>query len=227
MTNLKVPRKYQLEAMVQWLLVSIAYLPMWLLTFFPMAFIVAYTAKKTTNCYGESTKAHDKKYVDQGSSGIWWYMSSPLKFVDGWNNLEDGTLGEPSGKHSARCKGKEASFWNQYSWLCRNPYNKGKRTSEFFSCFVDNCDIEYWGVKTLSDKDNNPITKGWYFVRAQDRTNKKTYYGYRSVKLLNSKSVRVIQIGYKIKPEHALEIQDIDDKDKAFTLRFQLSSQID
>lgn len=250
------PLKYVLAALLQWTIVGFLYGLGWALTFFPMGFLVILTAKHTTNVFGESEKEHDQKYIDQGSSGKWQYWASLVKWFAPWNNYEDGLRGEPSGKHSARCGGKEASFWNMYSWLCRNPFNQGKRTSRFFACFVNDCDIRYWGTGDVSDK--GPIVPGWYFIRAVDRTTGRVYYGYRyviandhnkGIRLALAKAsiaignffARLVKgkqksiqgtvynavFGFKIKPSHANEVQDADDLDKAFTARVQFASTPD
>jgi len=59
--------------------------------------------KKThgANPFGESVKGHRQKYKDAGSSGHWDYWNVGGIFWL-WGNDEDGYLGEPSGKHSAR-----------------------------------------------------------------------------------------------------------------------------
>lgn len=51
--------------------------------------------------------------------------------------------------------------------------------------------------------------------------------GYRSVTLNDDGTVRQVNLGYKINPRHATEVQDSDDLDKAFTLRIQFASQPD
>ena len=250
------PKKYILAALFQWLWVGCLYGIGWLLTFFPMGFLVILTARPATSPHGESEAIHSQKYIDEGSSGKWKYVATAWRFIRLWNNYEDGLLGEPSGKHSARCGGKEASFWNQYMWLCRNPFNQGKRTSRFFACYVNDCDIRYWGTGDVSDKD--PIVPGWYFIRAVDRTTGRVYYGYRYVIANdNNKGIRLALakasiavgnlftrltkgkqksihgtvynavFGFKIKPSHATEQQDEDDLDKAFTARIQFASTPD
>lgn len=58
-------------------------------------------------------------------------------------------------------------------------------------------------------------------------TTGKTWYWYRSVKSAGVGKVRVAAIGFKIKPAHALGIQDKDDEDKAFTLRLPVKTSVD
>ncbi len=153
------------------------------------------------------------------------YRASPIPFIRLWSNYEDGDLGEPSGKQSVRCKGNERSFWNRYQWnAIRNGFNMGKRTIPFFHCIVDECEIKAWGDKEVSDKYAGMA--GWQFTMATHKKTGKTYYGYYSVKDLGENKVRVHRYGFKIKPNHAGEIQDADDKDKAFTVRYQHASEI-
>jgi len=160
-----------------------------------------------------------------GSSGLWEYYASTVKFVRCWSNYEDGDLGETSGKQSARCSGNERSFWNRYKWNAfRNPFNMGKRTIDFFRCMIDECNIEYWGDEVVSDKDT--ALSGWQFVKATHRVTGKVYYGYYSVKALPDLKVRVCRLGFKVKPSHANETQDADDKDKAFTFKYQHASEV-
>jgi len=221
----QVPLRYRLAAYWQWLVVSI---PLGLgvaLTYFPMGMLVALTARPAVNHLHERSAIHSPQYRALGSSGFWEYWASPWRWLDAWNNYEDGTLGEPSGKHSARCGGKERTWLNQYLWICRNSFNKAKRTSSFFACFVNDCDIEWWGSRTLSDKDQ-PVP-GWHFCRAVHRKTGRVYYGYRRVALNDDGSVYNAVFGFKIKPGHAGTVQDADDLDKAFTLRIQFASQPD
>lgn len=250
------PKKYIFEALFQWLWVGCLYGIGWLLTFFPMGFLVILTARPTTNPHGESEAVHSQKYIDEGSSGKWEYVATAWRFIRLWNNYEDGLLGEPSGKHSASCGGQERTFWNKYSWLTRNPFNECKRTTRLFACFVNDCDIEYWGTGDVSDKD--PIKDGWYFIRAVDRTTGRVYYGYRYVvandrnsgirlklakvflafgnaltiltrspkKTLDGTVYNAV-FGFKIKPGHIGNPQDSDDLDKAFTARVQFASKPD
>jgi hypothetical protein len=250
------PLKYVAAAVLQWFGVGFLLGITVLLTYFPMGFLVILTAKHTTNAHGETVADHDQKYIDLGSSGKWEFWASAWRFISRWNNYEDGLRGEPSGKNSAACGGKEATFWNQYSWLCRNSYNQGKRLSRFFACYVNDCIIESWGTGDVSDKE--PVKDGWYFIRATDKITGRVYYGYRyvvanernaGIRLVIVKSMmavgnfmaklfggkkRVIEgtvynavFGYKIKPSHATTVQDADDLDKAFTARVQFASTPD
>ncbi len=142
---------------------------------------VIWTGKNTANFVGEVSQLHDQKYMDEGASGVWRYRATDVKCLDGYNNYEDGLYGEPSGKHSARCNGDERTFWGQFKWLMRNPFNKGKRTSNKYSCFVNDCRLVHWGSDKLSDKTSSEETKGWYFVCAVNTITGKEYYCYRCV----------------------------------------------
>lgn len=221
----KVPFKYWAAAWAQWLMVMVPLALGVLLTYFPMGMLVALTARPSVNHLHERSARHTGKYIAEGSSGFWEYWASPWRLLDSWNNYEDGTLGEPSGKHSARVGGKERTWLNQYLWTCRNSFNKAKRTSRFFACFVNDCDIEYWGDYALTDKA--PVQEGWHFVRATDRTTGRVYYGFRRVRLNDDGTVYNAVFGYKLRPSHAKEIQDADDLDKAFTMRIQFASTPD
>ncbi len=222
----EVPLRERRAAFCQWWRVGIPFSIGVLATPF-VAPLVILTAIPVRNKFGEFATRHKQHYIDQGASGNHVYMATPISWLDPWNNLEDGLAGEPSGKHSSRVAGKEYSFSSMLAWLIRNPFNKAKRESRFFACFPNGCDFECWGKEKLSDKNADPLQKGWYFVKATDRETGQVYYGYRSVSNNNNGTVRQVNIGYKIKPSHADQIQDADDLDKAFTLRFQKESEID
>lgn len=222
---MKAPLSIKIAAWLQWIGILLPFSLGVLLTYFPMGILVALTAKKTVNQFGESESVHSQKYIALGSSGFWEYWASPFKLLDWWNNLEDGTLGEPSGKHSARVKGKERSFWNQYLWLCRNPFNKFKRTSKLLACPVNECTIRFWGAEKLSDKVVGQ--QGEYWIEATHKVTGRKYYGYKMIELNDDGTVNATTYGFKIKPEHANEVQAPDDADKAFTFRKQIGAAID
>lgn len=211
----------------------------WFLTF-PLGLIVAYTAAPAESPYGEERTEHSEKYKAAGSSGWWEFWASPIKWLQRWNNYEDGLLGESSGKHSARVGGKEREFWNIYDWIIRNPFNVGKRTDPFYACFVNDCTLIFTGTGDVSDGED--VKEGWYLCKATHKVTGKVYYGYRYLKLwkrvawLDSAWVQKIPYlrgfnnwidgkvlnavaGFKLKPSHANEVQDKDDLDKAFTIR--------
>ena len=222
-----VPETYRKEAREQWRSVGLRYFGGMAMTYLGAGLLVALTAKnQKIHPFNEPVKqTHSSKYIAEGSSGEWDYANSNVKWLQGWNNLEDGLNGEPSGKHSARCKGKERSWWNRLMWTFRNPYNWAKRTNPLYFCPVNDCDITYWGSDSITDKA--PVVEGWYFVRAVHRTTGRVYYGYRAVKLNADGTVHQTTFGFKIKPEHANNVQDADDLDKAFTFRIQFSSNAD
>jgi hypothetical protein len=222
----KVPKKEVLKATLNWLLTIIPYSLGWVLTF-PMGVLVAATSKEqTSHPQGKAlTSTHSQKYVDAGSSGSWEYTNSNLKICKWWNNYEDGTLGEPSGKHSARVGGKERSFISKYSWTIRNPFNYAKRSIPIFFCPVNDCDIEYWGDFNVSDTATDG--GGWHFCKATNVLTGRTYYWWRWVRVISDTKVKVAAIGFKIKPSHALSMQDKDDLDKAFTVRLPFTQNID
>jgi len=235
------------KAIFQWCYVGAVGFVLWLLTYFPFGPLMILTSRYGTNIHGESIVKHDQKYIDQGSSGVWKYRYNDLPILKWFSNLEDGLLGEPSGKHSARVKGKEDTFMGMYEWTRRNPFNYLKRTTRFFACFVNDCTIKYWGSRVVSDKTIGG--DGSYLIMAVDRNTGKTYYGYRKLvhydtfgwylklkefikgnkKLskyapLMENKIFHATFGFKVKPTHAEEIQDADDLDKAFTFRIQLWS---
>ena len=220
-----IPKKEIVKAIFNWTKVIIPYGIGWLLTF-PMGVFVALTSKKQLDHpQGEPiVDIHSEKYKSQGSSGHWEYWNSPYKILKPWNNYEDGTLGEPSGKHSAREKGKERSFMSQYRWTIRNPFNYAKRSIPLFFCPVNDCKIEYWGDFEIFD--NKEGGEGWHFCKATNMKTGRVYYWYRSVKSVGEGKVRVAAIGYKIAPRHGLEIQDKDDLDKAFTVRLPVKTNV-
>lgn len=221
-----IPKKEIIKAILNWVAVGVPYFFGWIATYV-MGLIVALTSEpQSVHPQGKKVfSKHSERYIAEGSSGEWEYWNSSLPFVKWWNNYEDGTLGEPSGKHSARVKGKERSFISQYLWTIRNPFNYAKRSIPLFHCKVNNCDIEYWGDFEISDKEDGQ--GGWQFCKATDRNTGKVYYWYRSVRNIGSNKVKVAAIGFKIKPAHALVVQDVDDADKAFTLRLPVATNID
>lgn len=248
-TDWKAPTNIWIKAIWQWFYVGLVGFVLWLLTYFPMGPLMILTSKKGTNVFGESYAKHDQRYIDEGASGEWYYIGNWIPILQWFSCYEDSLTGEPSGKHSARVKGKENTFWNKYLWTIRNPFNYLKRTTRFFACFVNDCTIKYWGDSVISDKDVGG--DGSYLVMAVDRVTGKTYYGYRKLvhydhfewylrlkqfvrktkflskyaSLLDNKIYHAT-FGYKIRPSHADEVQDEDDLDKAFTFRIQLWSNI-
>lgn len=241
------PFKYLVHAICKWSWLVLYFAAVWVLTYFPMGLLVAYFCKPMTNKFGESEAIHSDKYIAAGSSGKWIFEDCLIPIITLWANPEDGQRGEPSGKWSSACKGKEATFWNKYAWARRNPYNRGKRESDVFACFVNDCKVEWWGDKGVSDKNLNG--DGRYFIRAQHKETGRVYYGYRRVihwdnlgwyRMLVGLVFKVSPafagwlshrvynavLGFKIKPEHAEEVQDADDLDKAFTFRIQFFSKV-
>ena len=222
----KIPKVELAKAILSWVLVVIPYSVGWLLTYL-MGIVVAITSKpQSSHPQGKSLRSkHSDKYIAEGSSGEWEYWNSDVPFVKWWNNYEDGTLGEPSGKNSARVKGKERSFLSQYLWTIRNPFNYAKRSIPLFHCKVNDCTIEYWGDFEISDKEVGG--EGWQFCKATNTKTGRVYYWYRSVKPAGEGKVKVAAIGFKIKPLHATVVQDADDEDKAFTVRLPVPTNID
>ena len=222
----KIPKLEVAKAILSWVVVGIPYLLGWGATFL-MGFIVALTSQpQKVHPQGKKIFGkHSDKYIAGGSSGEWEYWNSNVRIAKWWNNYEDGTLGEPSGKHSASCGGKERSFWNQYLWTIRNPFNYAKRSLPLFHCEINDCTMEYWGDFEISDKEIGQ--GGWHFCKATHKVTGKVYYWYRSVRNVGDNKVRVAAIGFKVKPGHALVVQDDDDKDKAFTIRLPVKTNID
>ena len=221
-----VPKSEVVTAILSWIAVAVPYAFGWIATFVMGAFVALTSEQQKVHPQGKKIfSKHSDKYIAEGSSGTWEYRNSPYKILKWWNNYEDGTLGEPSGKHSARSKGKERSFISQYMWTIRNPFNYAKRSLPLFHCKVNDCDIEYWGDFEISDKEEGQ--GGWHFCKATNRVNGKVYYWYRSVENIGDGKVKVAAIGFKIKPSHTLSVQDGDDEDKAFTIRLPVPSNID
>ncbi len=221
-----VPKSEVVKAILSWIAVAIPYSLGWVATFVMGAFVALTSTQQKVHPQGKKIfSKHSDKYIIEGSSGEWEYSNSDVRILKWWNNLEDGTLGEPSGKHSARVQGKERSFISQYLWTIRNPFNYAKRTIPLFFCPVDDCVIEYWGDYEVSDKMQG--SSGWHFCKATDQKTGRVYYWYRSVEVVSAAQVRQACIGFKIKPSHAMQIQDADDKDKAFTIRLPVKTNID
>lgn len=210
-------------ARLQWLQVGSVSFLLYIVGLIVVPFTILFS-KRMANVFGETSQEHRDKYIDQGSSGYWYYVGCTVPFLQWFSNLEDGNYGEPSGKHSARSGGKEATFWQQYYWLAlRNPYNYIKRTSPFFYCRVEDCEVTYEGDYEVDDKGER---WGEQFVTATHKENGKKWYGYRMTKDLGDGKCRQKRYGFKIKPSHNGEIQDADDKDKAFTFRYQYRANI-
>ena len=224
MTKSKPPIIDIIKAVFQWLYVSVALGALCLLGLLVVPFSIL-TSKRQSNFVGELEQAHSARYQSEGSSGWWEYRASDIPFLRWFSNYEDGDLGEPSGKYSASRGGDERSFASRYNWLAlRNPVNMLKRTHPFFHCLVDECAIKYWGDYTVDDKGFN---WGWQFVKATSLKTGKAYYGYRYTKPLETGYCRQYRLGFKVKPSHAKETQDADERDKAFTLRAQFKSEVD
>lgn len=181
-----IPGKLIVKAVLENLLVLVAAAVLYLLTWFPMGPIAVYLSKPMTNRYGERTAKHSQKYIDQGSSGWWEYWGTTIPFVRWFSSLEDSLWGESSGKWSATVKGKESTFWNKYAWVRRNPFNYIKRTNKFFACFINDCDVSYYGDYMITDK--NLSDHGAHFVIAKDKLTGKTYYGFRHIFAWNTVS---------------------------------------
>tara|TARA_R110002012_G_C11497520_1_gene596946 strand:+ start:117 stop:770 length:654 start_codon:yes stop_codon:yes gene_type:complete len=211
------------KAKLQWAKVLSVYVWFVLLGLFIVPFVILFS-KPMTNFVGERKQRHRDKYLDQGSSGEWEYLGTDIPVLKWWSNLEDGNLGEPSGKQSMRWKGKERSFVAQYTWLAlRNPVNYLKRTWSFLHCPINDCTIEYVGDFYINDK--YPDSVGEQFVTATHKVTGDKYYGYYSVEDLGNYQCKVERYGFKIRPSHADSIQDADDLDKAFTMRYQPKSR--
>ena len=210
-----------IKALISITVVGVCLSFMVVLGFILTPFVVLTAKRQSTHPihYKGVVSRHTDRYKSLGSSGVWHYVNSGVPFLKWWNNYEDGLLGEPSGKWSATCKGKEKSFINMVKWNIRNPFNYGKRTLLFFHCKVNDCDVSYIGDKYVSDKESN--LGGWYIVRAKQKEGvwKRTYYGIRWVKHYKNNKVRQLYIGFKLKPEHQWIEQSLDDSDKAFTTR--------
>lgn len=208
-----------IRAVFQWIGITLAMSAGWVATFFLAPFVAATAKLQTTHPMGKPIKEnHSQKYISKGSSGKWDYMNSDVRFLKWWNNLEDGLLGEPSGKFSSSVKGKERSWWSIVRWTLRNPFNYGKRTLPLFHCKVNECKVEYVGDYDINDKDSTK--SGWHFVKATHKKTGRKFYYVRWVKHLGDGKVRNGAIGFKLKPSHADVVQDVDDADKAFTIRF-------
>lgn len=237
-----------IKAFAQWMGQGLILIPVWILAVFPMGILVAIVTKPMMNIFGEFSKEHEQKYIDKGSSGVWYYTGTNIPIIKWWSNLEDGQLGEDTGRWSASKKGKENTFLNKWLWSIRNPFNYYKRTSKFMSCIVDNCTISYYGLSSVSDKDPSG-NSGGYLCIAKDVYTGRKYYGFRYVcywdrvtwfkglvNFLSTKAPKLSKwlsnrclnasLGFKVKPTHAGNPQDADDQDKASTLRIQFFSKV-
>lgn len=203
--------------------------------------------------FGESATTHSSKYRLLGSSGRWSFWNIGGVRQDNlnpnwwwlWGNDEDGFLGEPSGKHSARChqnhtlsySGKlkyliyrllgedlERSWFGMYLWCMRNPFNNAKRYWRPMSCEVEKCKLDWVGnsehqVDGAPVLDDNQALEGWYFIRGVNQETGNHYYSFRLVKQRKNGKIIHILFGFKIKPTHAGVDFDADDEQKGFTFR--------
>lgn len=243
-----IDTKDKIKALIQWITV----LPLFglgIIGTFLLGWLVILTAKRQPeNPFGLlSPQFHRDKYLRLKSSGTWYYFMTTVPILKWFGNFEDGLYGEPSGKNSAYCKGREKTFLNMYSWLMRNPFNYAKRNTPMLACFVNECTIVYRGDETLNDK--KPDGAGRHWVIATHNSPKwwhwKKYYSFRQVIMLDDSPKFVkfykllsklpylkesyftdvvvnISLGYKLKPEHGEVVQVEDDRDKAFTFRVQV-----
>jgi len=177
------------------------------------------------NMFGELFVQHKDKYKDHGSSGWWEFWNIGGLFWP-WGNDEDGFLGEPSGKHSAREDGEEKSWGAMYRWCMRNPFNNAKRYWAPMRCMIEECDIHWQGKGDIYNQDgelilndNEPLAQGRYFVMAVHRTTGRKYFSFRRVQQRSDGKVIHILFGFKVKPKHIGESFDDDDKEKGFTFR--------
>lgn len=229
----EIPEHHRKAAYKQWMGIAPGYIG-WLALHVFAAPLVAATSRPMPHPIPShpTTFAHAKKYIDAGSSGMWQYHATPYKLLDPFNVYEDGTWGEDRGKHSAAVGGQEHTFISQCKYLYRNPINKMKRTSDKYSCFINECDINWIDSRfptVINKEGHHPIILsdkagyiGWEFVWATHRVTKKVYYGYRHVKGVKDQT----RVGFKIKSAHSQQdedgnriLQGPSDLDKSFTAR--------
>lgn len=209
----KVPLKMLLVAHKQWLPLLATRLIAVAIGVIIGPFIIKMGKHFPTNRFGEGATPYNYDYAPNASKEGWEFFSLDPDWRDKsffhhflwfYGNDEDGFLGDIRGKWSGICDGKERSFKNMYKWnALRNPANNLSRYSQMFNCNVNNCDIEYWGD---FDKDD-----GATLTKATDRDSGRVYYGYRNSAGAN--------MGFKVYPKHALEVQPDDNEDRGFTYR--------
>ena len=196
---------------------------------FVVPIAILFRTKGVPSKFGELTQEHSEHYKSEGSSGMWEFENAP-RWLWYWGNDEDGYLGEPSGKHSARNEGKERSFAAMYDWAAlRNFFNNAKRYTSLMGCLVEHVDIEWIGEGVHKNskghvllEDDAPLKEGWYFVKGTHRQTGRVYYNYRLVKRRKNGKIMHIRGGFKIKPSHIGQVMDADDKHKGFTARITL-----
>lgn len=168
----------------------------------------------SVNPYGLRDAIHDAKYIAAGSSGSWLYATFRDAVLLPWSNYEDGLRGEPSGKWSARRKGKEATWLSMWFWSAvRNPVNYASRVWAFFAVHLaDVASIDYWGDYIIDKHSSKWIQ--WHMVRTTTLDGRR-YYGFRM-------KVRYLPwlflVGSKVKPIHR-HGDDLDDQRKGCTFR--------
>lgn len=132
-----------------------------------------------------------------------------------WSNDFDGALGDKRGWWDANAPfGLGAHhFLSKFVWLAfRNPVNNLRRT-DWFSCPVSSCFIDYAGSSVVEDK---PGMGGWQFVTAEHERTEKTWHGFYWVHEWNAERAFVIRLGFKIKPDHEVMAGE---PPKGFTIR--------
>lgn len=217
--------KDYIKAILQFCLLFIPFVVMRVIGLF-VGIIAVNNTEKTTNKFGEATSVHRQKYIDKGSSGSWDYIKPKWGWLWAWGNDEDGYLGEPSGKWSANVEGNERTKWNMYLWSAvRNPANNFSRYTSWYGCPVMECDVEYEGTYYLNDNDANAT--GTQFVVATHKITGRKYYAFRIVwKYPYLDRVFHVRLGYKLKPSHATDIQDEDDKIKGWAIRIAIAPRV-
>lgn len=229
-----ITKKDYFLAFVQWFYLTIisftgviAGLVLYPFVFVPCILIKYKILKKpsTPNRFGKFQQKHDSDYIQNGSSKLWNYWSLDSKIAWPWMNGEDGSLGELSGKHSARWNGKERSYIAIIGWFIRNPFNNAKRYWDVMNCRPNECSLSWIGEGVRDEKGRPVITDtkkgydGWYFVKCVNKKTGRKYYGFRFVKCRKNDKVIHIILGFKIRPSHSDLIVVPDDMDKGVTFR--------
>lgn len=132
-----------------------------------------------------------------------------------WSNDFDGATGDKRGwwdKHAPFGLGAY-NFFSKFIWLAvRNPVNNLRRT-DWFSCPVAQCYIDFEGELIVEDR---PGMGGWQFVTAEHMRTEKTWHGFYWVHEWSRERALVVRLGFKIKPEH----EDMHrEPPKGFTVR--------
>jgi len=164
----------------------------------------------------------EKPFTTFNTHRNWVYEDLP-KWLEPWQNIEDGLRGDHRGWWDANSFGEDSSKpFNMFWWSAiRNPFN-------YFKRFVIGCDVRDYTFTKLAGQEyvrDDLVNTGWQFLKATPTKKSGKWfprYMFYLVKQYGiSERALVIQIGNKIKLEHN-GVVEADEYDywKGFTAEF-------